>query len=216
MPLRSGGGGTIRLYVDSVTVMTVVYDAETALVVTDVQNDFADPTGSLSVPGGEAVVDAANAQIAAARSAGSLVVYTQDWHPPRTPHFVTDGGPWPVHCVAGTWGAELHPRLIVDGPAVRKGQSGEDGYSGFTMRDVTSGEDESTGLHEMLRERGTKRVVIVGLALDYCVKATALDAVGLGYETVLATSATAPVEVEPGDGARAEQELAAAGVTLVD
>src|SRR5688500_16959722 len=104
MPLRSGCGGTIRLYFDSVTVMTVVYDAETALVVTDVQNDFADPTGSLSVPGGDAVVDAANAQIAAARSAGSLVVYTQDWHPPRTPHFVTDGGPWPVHCVAGTWG----------------------------------------------------------------------------------------------------------------
>jgi nicotinamidase/pyrazinamidase len=194
--------------------MTVVYDAETALVVTDVQNDFADPTGSLSVPGGEHVVDAANTEIAAARAAGSLVVYTQDWHPPRTPHFVTDGGPWPVHCVAGTWGAELHPRLTVDGPAVRKGSGGEDGYSGFTMRDVTSGEDESTGLHELLQERGTKRVVIVGLALDYCVKATALDAVALGYETVLRTSATAPVEVEPGDGARAERELATAGVAL--
>jgi nicotinamidase/pyrazinamidase len=194
--------------------MTVVYDAETALVVTDVQNDFADPTGSLSVPGGNEVVDAVNAEIAAARAAGSLVVYTQDWHPPRTPHFVTDGGPWPVHCVAGTWGAELHPRLTVDGPAVRKGTGGEDGYSGFTMRDVTTGEDESTGLHELLQERSTKRVVIVGLALDYCVKATALDAVVLGYETVLRTSATAPVEVEPGDGARAEQELTAAGVTL--
>jgi nicotinamidase/pyrazinamidase len=197
-----------------VIVMAVTYDAETALVVVDVQNDFADPTGSLSVPGAEGVVEAVNAEIAAAAAGGAAVVYTQDWHPPRTPHFVTDGGPWPVHCVAGSWGAELHPRLTVNGPAVRKGTGGEDGYSGFTMRDVKTGLDASTGLDELLRERGTKRVVVVGLALDYCVKATALDALRLGYEAVVPTAATAPVEVAEGDGARAEAELAAAGVAL--
>jgi nicotinamidase/pyrazinamidase len=201
-------------YVGNVIVMTVEYDAATALVVVDVQNDFADPEGSLSVPGADKVIDATNAEIAKASAAGATVVYTQDWHPQRTPHFVTDGGPWPVHCVAGTWGAELHPRLTVNGPAVRKGTGGEDGYSGFTMRDVTSGEDKSTGLDELLRDRGTRRVVVVGLALDYCVKATALDAVALGYETVLPTAATAPVDVTPGDGDRAEAELAAAGVEL--
>jgi nicotinamidase/pyrazinamidase len=201
-------------YVGNVIVMAVEYDTETALVVVDVQNDFADPEGSLSVPGADKVVEATNAEIARASAAGATVVYTQDWHPPRTPHFVTDGGPWPVHCVAGSWGAELHPRLTVNGPAVRKGTGGEDGYSGFTMRDVTSGDDRSTGLDELLRERGITRVVVVGLALDYCVKATALDAVRLGYETVVPTAATAPVEVNPGDGANAEAELAAAGVQL--
>jgi nicotinamidase/pyrazinamidase len=201
-------------YVGNVIVMAVEYDAETALVVVDVQNDFADPAGSLSVPGADKVVEATNAEIARASAAGATVVYTQDWHPQHTPHFVTDGGPWPVHCVAGTWGAELHPRLTVNGPAVRKGTGGEDGYSGFTMRDVTSGEDRSTGLDELLRERGIKRVVVAGLALDYCVKATALDAVALGYETVVPTAATAPVEVTAGDGAKAEAELASAGVEL--
>ena len=195
--------------------MDVAYDAKTALVVVDVQNDFADPAGSLSVAGAEKVIEAVNAEIAAARAAGAEVVYTQDWHPPHTPHFVTDGGPWPPHCVAGTWGAELHPRLVVNGPAVRKATGQEDGYSGFTMRHVPSGRETPTGLHEVLRERGVRRVVIAGLALDYCVKETALDAVGLGYETVVVIrSATAPVEVHAGDGARAEAEMAAAGVEL--
>jgi nicotinamidase/pyrazinamidase len=194
--------------------MAVRYDTDTALVVVDVQNDFADPSGSLAVPGAEAVVDAVNAEITAARARGASVVYTQDWHPARTPHFVTDGGPWPVHCVAGTWGAKLHPRLAVDGPTVRKGTGGEDGYSGFTMRDVTTGQDVSTGLDELLRERGVERVVVVGLALDYCVKATALDAASLGYDTVVPRTATAPVEVNAGDGAAAEAELAGAGVQV--
>jgi nicotinamidase/pyrazinamidase len=201
-------------YVDKVIVMAVGYDVETALVVVDVQNDFADPNGSLFAPGADKVVDATNAEIARASAAGATVVYTQDWHPQHTPHFVTDGGPWPVHCVAGTWGAELHPRLTVNGPAVRKGSSGEDGYSGFTMRDVTTGLDAPTGLDELLRERGIKRVVVVGLVLDYCVRATALDAVKLGYETVVPTAATTAIDVEAGDGARAEAELAAAGVEL--
>jgi nicotinamidase/pyrazinamidase len=192
----------------------VRYDRSTALVVVDVQNDFADPGGSLYVSGGEWVVDAVNAEIGKAGDAGADVVYTQDWHPPRTPHFVTDGGPWPVHCVRDTWGASFHPRLHVAGPSVHKGTAGEDGYSGFTMADPVTGEQSSTGLDELLRERGVERVVVVGLALDYCVKATALDAVRLGYGCTVVRGATAPVEVHEGDGDRAEQELAAAKVAI--
>ncbi len=194
--------------------MAIAYDDRTALVVVDVQNDFADPGGSLAVPGAGAVIDAVNEEISAATRAGATVVYTQDWHPPRTPHFVTDGGPWPVHCVRDTWGAQLHPDLTVAGDTVRKGTGGEDGYSGFTMRDVESGEDASTGLDELLRERGVAKVAVVGLALDYCVKATALDAVALGYQCVVPRRATSPVEVNAGDGAAAEAELAAAGVEI--
>src|SRR5918999_1313891 len=95
--------------------MSFPYDERTALVVVDVQNDFADPGGSLHVPGGEAVVPVVNDEVAAARAAGALVVYTQDWHPADTPHFAKDGGTWPVHCVGGTWGSDLHPRLTLDG-----------------------------------------------------------------------------------------------------
>ncbi len=117
----------------------VTYDSATALVVVDVQNDFADPAGSLSVKGGEAIIPVVNRQVAAARAAGARVVYTQDWHPEHTPHFAKDGGIWPDHCIQGTWGAAFHPALVVDGPVVWKGANGEDGYSGFTMRDPVSG-----------------------------------------------------------------------------
>jgi nicotinamidase/pyrazinamidase len=195
--------------------MSPDYDPTTALLVVDVQNDFADPAGSLSVSGGEAVVAACNAEIDAASAAGAIVVYTQDWHPPDTPHFEKDGGVWPVHCVRDTWGAELHPELQVTGVSVRKGTGGEDGYSGFTMRDPVSEETESTGLHELLRAGGVERIVVTGLALDYCVKATALDGVELGYRTTVLRRATSPVEVQPGDGAAAEADLTAAGVTIL-
>jgi nicotinamidase/pyrazinamidase len=190
------------------------YDPTTALVVVDVQNDFADPAGGLSVPGGEAVVIAANAEIAAASAAGALVVYTQDWHPASTPHFARDGGVWPVHCVAGTWGAALHPALDVDGPVVRKGSKGEDGYSGFSMRDPVTGATVPTELDGLLRERGIRRVVVVGLATDYCVKATGLDARALGYDTTVLRAAIAAVELRPGDGERALGELRTAGATV--
>ena len=117
------------------------YDPQTALVVVDVQNDFADPAGSLSVASGEAVVGHANSEIAMAQGAGALVVFTQDWHPESTPHFAKDGGIWPVHCVADTWGAALHPDLAVpdDALRVRKGVNGEDGYSGFAHRRDSGG-----------------------------------------------------------------------------
>lgn len=192
------------------------YDRDTALVIVDVQNDFADPDGGLSVPGGASVIPVINAEIALATAAGALVVATQDWHPEVTPHFARDGGIWPVHCVAGTWGAELHPELALPGDATRihKGANGEDGYSGFTMRDPTTGETLPTELESMLRGRGIARVVVVGLATDYCVKATALDAARLGFETLTLTDAIAAVGIEPGDGGRALDELREAGVGL--
>lgn len=194
--------------------MPRAYDPTVALVVVDVQNDFADPDGSLSVPGAGEVVVAVNREIAAATSGGALVVYTQDWHPPQTPHFVTDGGPWPVHCVRNTWGSAFHPDLVVDGHVVRKGTGGEDGYSGFTMRDTVTGRDKSTGLRELLEDSGVEQVVVVGLALDYCVKATALDAITAGFECVVPLETTAAVDVAEGDGDRAVVELVSAGVGI--
>ncbi len=191
------------------------YSATTALIVVDVQNDFADPAGSLFVRGSELVVARVNDKVQRAAADGALVVYTQDWHPPATPHFAKDGGIWPVHCVAGTWGAEFHPALIVAGGSVRKGIEGEDGYSGFTMRDPTSGEERPTPLEATLAERGVSDVVICGLATDYCVRATALDAVRLGFGATVLTDAVAAVELAPGDGEHALAEMRAAGVDLV-
>jgi nicotinamidase/pyrazinamidase len=184
-------------------------------VVVDVQNDFADPAGSLSVAGGDTIIPVINAEIDAARSIGAFVAWTQDWHPPSTPHFQKDGGIWPVHCVHDTWGAGLHPALVADGPVVRKGANGEDGYSGFTMRDPVTGETIPTELEELLRGRGIERVVVCGLATDYCVKATALDAARLGFGTAVLTDAIRAVDLEPGDGQRAIEEMAAAGVELM-
>jgi nicotinamidase/pyrazinamidase len=192
------------------------YNPTTALIVVDVQNDFADPAGSLSVNGGDAIIQTVNGEIDMARSAGAQVVATQDWHPESTPHFAKDGGIWPVHCVADTWGAALHPDLALpeDAPRIHKGANGEDGYSGFTMRDPTSGDEIPTELDALLRDRGITDVVVVGLATDYCVSATALDAARLGYGTGVLTDAIASVDLQPGDGERALQSMRDAGVAM--
>jgi nicotinamidase/pyrazinamidase len=187
------------------------YDRQTALIVVDVQNDFADPKGSLYVVGGEEILPVVNREIERALEAGAPVFYTQDWHPPSTPHFEKDGGTWPVHCVRGTWGAEFPPELKIVGEAVRKGSSGEDGYSGFTVRDPASGQESQTSLETMLRDRGVKRVVVVGLATDYCVKATALDAIDKGFQTTVLQDAVRAVSLQPGDGRRAMEEVVHAG-----
>jgi nicotinamidase/pyrazinamidase len=190
----------------------------TALLVVDVQNDFADPRGSLYVRGGRTVIRRIDRWIRAARAAGSPIVYTQDWHPPVTAHFQKDGGVWPVHCVQGTWGAEFHPDLVVvrDAPIVRKGSGGEDGYSAFSERDPLSGDVRRTRLGALLQERGIRRVVIVGLATDYCVRETGLDAVGLGFAAAVPVDAVRAVDLRPGDGARALEALGAAGVALLE
>jgi nicotinamidase/pyrazinamidase len=191
------------------------YDPATALIVVDVQNDFADPAGSLSVARAARILPRINDEVAAAGEAGATVVYTQDWHPESTPHFAKDGGIWPVHCVHDSWGAELHPDLVIAGEVIRKGANGEDGYSAFTMRDPLTTAVIPTPLEGMLKERGVTRVVICGLATDYCVNATALDARRLGFDTQVLMNAVAAVNLQPGDDERALTAMADAGAELV-
>jgi nicotinamidase/pyrazinamidase len=175
-----------------------------ALIVVDMQNDFC-PGGALAVPDGDAVVEAVN-RLA---SEASFVVATRDWHPTDHCSFAQQGGPWPVHCVSGTSGAELHPgidRGQID-VVVDKGQARDtEGYSGF----------EGTGLEELLRSREVDTVDVAGLALDYCVRATALDAKRAGFDVVVHRGATRAVEVQPGDADRAAADLREAGVSVVD
>jgi nicotinamidase/pyrazinamidase len=194
--------------------VAVRYDEHTALIVVDVQNDFAHPDGSLYVKEADAVIDVVNREVVSAAQAGALVVTTQDWHPPVTPHFAKDGGTWPVHCVRDTWGAALHDRLRPGKHTVFKGVGGEDGYSGFSMVHPTTGHTTPTRLDELLRADGIERVVVVGLATDYCVKETVLDALRLGYDTTVLLDAIRPVELEPGDGQRAVDEMAGAGAAV--
>jgi nicotinamidase/pyrazinamidase len=172
-----------------------------ALIIVDFQNDFT-PGGALAVRDGDAIAGRVDEL---ARSGDfDLVVATRDWHPPDHGSFPAQGGPWPVHCVQGTDGAELHPgldRALVD-VVVDKGQDpGTEGYSGF----------EGTRLDELLRERGIDDVTVVGLATDYCVKNTALDALRGGFAVTVDATAARPVDVQPGDGERALDEIRAAG-----
>jgi nicotinamidase/pyrazinamidase len=176
------------------------------LIVVDVQNDFT-PGGALAVPAGDEVIGRINELMGSGRF--DLVLATRDWHPPDHGSFATNDppGPWPVHCVQGTPGAELHPALrredidrIVD-----KGQDpATEGYSGF----------DATGLGDLLRERGVDAVTVVGLATDYCVKNTALDALREGFAVTVVGTATRPVDVQPGDGDRALAEMRAAGARV--
>ena len=192
------------------------YDQHTALVVVDVQNDFADPGGSLYVLGGEDVVALVDAEVRRAGIAGGHVVYTQDWHPEHTPHFREDGGIWPAHCVHDTWGADLHPALDPSaGEFLRKGADGKDGYSGFSVRDPLSGEREDTVLHEMLSAAGIERLVVCGLATDYCIVDTVMDARMLGYPVRVVRGAVRAVDLSPGDGDRAIARMRDAGAELV-
>ncbi|WP_370325572.1 cysteine hydrolase family protein [Euzebya sp.] len=190
------------------------YAEGTALVVVDVQNDFAHPDGSLYVRGAEHAVARVAEEVATARDAGVPVIHTADWHPPRTPHFDVDGGTWPVHCVADTWGAALHEAVPVSGPVVRKGVDGGDGYSGFSVRDPASGEEHATELERLLREGDVHHVVVVGIATDVCVAATVEDARRLGFEVTVLADATAAVDLAEGDGDRALDRMRDAGATV--
>jgi nicotinamidase/pyrazinamidase len=176
-----------------------------ALVVVDYQNDFASPGGALSVSGGDAIAGRINELM---RSGDyELVVATRDWHPPDHGSFTDQGGIWPVHCVQDTDGAQLHPDLdagAVD-EIVDKGQErSTEGYSGF----------DGTRLAELLRERDIDQVTVVGLATDYCVKQTALEALQEGFAVTVDTTAVRGVDVEPGDSERALAELRAAGAVM--
>jgi nicotinamidase/pyrazinamidase len=193
------------------------YDTATALIVVDLQNDFADPAGGLSVAGGTTIVPRINSEIEDARAAGATVFYTQDWHPESTPHFEKDGGIWPVHCVHDTWGAAFHPDLRVQegAPVIRKGVGGEDGYSAFSVRDPRSGEAWETALGSLLREQMIQRVVVCGLTTDYCVVETVTDARGRHLEVDVMTRAIAAVEIREGDGQRALERMRDVGAVLL-
>ena len=175
-----------------------------ALIIVDFQNDFTGG-GALEVPGGDEISQRINA-LAASDEFG-LVVATRDWHPPDHWSFNEQGGPWPRHCVAGSPGAELHPALdrrpidvVVD---VGRDRDAE-GYSGF----------EGSDLERILRDRGIEEVVLCGLATDYCVKHTGLDALQAGFRVVVDEQAIRGVEVEPGDSRRALDALREAGAVV--
>ncbi|BAN04247.1 isochorismatase family protein [Ilumatobacter coccineus] len=197
---------------------TSQHDARTALIVVDMQNDFGHPDGSLFVEGGDTIVGAINDKIEEVAGDGGLVVLTQDWHPASTPHFIDDGGVWPTHCVAGTWGAELVDGLDPNHRAsavIRKGTNGEDGYSAFSMREPGGDVDIPTGLAGLLRERGVERVVVVGLATDVCVSATAQSAATEDFETFVVWDATRPVYTDADTHTRTIDELNDAGVIVI-
>lgn len=190
------------------------YDDTTALIVVDVQNDFADPSGSLYVNEGDRVVPIVNEEISRAVASGTSVIQTQDWHPAVTPHFRKDGGIWPTHCVRQTWGAEFHPDLKPAGETIRKGTDGEDGYSAFSVRDPLSGDVRPTRLEAVLRDHGVERVVVCGLATDYCVVETVVDALRLGFGVTVLEEAVRAVELEPGDAMRAIARMRDAGAEI--
>jgi len=176
-----------------------------ALIIVDYQNDFARPDGALSVPAGEEVAGHINAL--AGSGDYELVIATRDWHPPDHGSCTEQGGIGPVHCLQGSDGAELHPALEREpiDAIVDKGQDpGTEGYSAF----------DATSLAETLRARGVDAVTVVGLATDYCVKNTALDALREGFAVTVDRAGVRGVDVEPGDAERALDELAAAGATV--
>jgi nicotinamidase/pyrazinamidase len=182
-----------------------------ALLIIDVQNDFC-AGGALEVRGGDRVVAPINRMIDRAVAHGEPVYATRDWHPPNTRHFKQFGGAWPVHCVARTPGADFHPnlRLPVSALIVATGDTvDKEGYSAFEGH-VPGGR----GLLDDLRARGIRRLYVGGLATDYCVRHTVLDARKAGFEVDLLTDAIAGVDVEPGDSARALDEMREAGARL--
>jgi nicotinamidase/pyrazinamidase len=173
-----------------------------ALLIIDFQNDFTSG-GALEVPGGDEIAE----PVQRLAKEFERVYATRDWHPPDHASFETEGGPWPVHCVQGTHGAELHPAMrdvevdaVVDVGAERE----DEGYSGF----------EKSKLADLLREAGVDEVAVVGLATDYCVRASAIDACREGFETTVVTDAIRAVDVNRGDGERALEEMQQAGAKL--
>lgn len=176
-----------------------------ALVVVDVQRDFL-PGGALAVAEGDQVVPVLNRYIARFEEAGLPTVFTRDWHPANHCSFRAQGGPWPPHCVAGSEGAAFAPGLAVPATVlvISKATTPEaDAYSGF----------QRTPLAQWLRDQGCRRLFIGGLATDYCVLETVRDALAAGFAAVLLRDAVRAVNLQPGDGARAEQAMREAGAT---
>ena len=180
-------------------------EGKRALLVVDVQNDFC-PGGALAVAEGDRVVEPLNRLAKEFLERGDIVVKSRDWHPAQTKHFAAYGGTWPIHCVQGTRGAEFHPELLDDPRiiVVSKGMGDEDSYSAF----------DGTTLAKILRERGVEEVWVGGLATDYCVKNTVLDALREGFRVKAIEEAMRPVEIKTGDGQRAIEEMKEAGAEI--
>ncbi len=177
------------------------------LLVTDIQNDFL-PGGALAVAGGDEVVPVLNRYIDAFQAQGLPVYATRDWHPLRHCSFHAQGGPWPVHCVAGTHGADFSSllKLPPDTTVISKATSRDrEAYSSF----------QGTDLDSRLRAAGIRRLFIGGLTTDYCVLNTVRDARRLGYEVFVLADAIRAVDVRPGDGQRAEEEMAHLGAQFI-
>jgi len=177
-----------------------------ALIVVDVQNDFC-PGGTLAVPHGDEVIAPLNKLIDEFLERGAPVYKSRDWHPPTTKHFEAYGGTWPVHCVQNTRGAEFHPDLRDDPriTVISKGLGDTDCYSAF----------DETDLADRLHKQNIEELVVGGLATDYCVKNTVLDALKHGFKVKAVENAMRAVELQPGDGARAIDEMRAAGADIV-
>jgi len=177
-----------------------------ALLIVDIQNDFC-PGGALAVTDGNAVIKPSNRLIEAFEQSGFPVILTRDWHPAAHSSFKENGGIWPPHCIAGTSGADFHEDLVIPDNAhiISKAIAVEtDAYSGF----------EGTELNTFLKGLGTDEVIIAGLATDYCVKNTVLDALRLGYKTIVAAECIRAVNVNPGDETAAVDEMVAAGAVI--
>jgi nicotinamidase/pyrazinamidase len=177
-----------------------------ALIVVDVQNDFC-PGGTLAVPHGDEVVEPLNQVIGQFLERGEPVYKSRDWHPPTTKHFADYGGVWPVHCVQNTKGAEFHPALRDDPriTVISKGLGDTDCYSAF----------DETDLLDQLHQQNVEEVVVGGLATDYCVKSTVLDALKHGFKVKALKTAMRAVDVQPGDGERAIEEMRDAGAEIL-
>jgi nicotinamidase/pyrazinamidase len=191
----------------------VGFEARDGLLLVDPQNDFC-PGGSLPVPEGAAVMPVLNRWAAAAHAAGVPIYVSRDWHPPHTTHFLAFGGVWPPHCVMHTHGAEFHPELRIPSGAtlLSKGMGEtEDAYSAFQARD-----DAGTRLGELLQRDGVGHLYVMGLATDYCVKASAIDGVAAGLRVTLVPEGVRAVNVQPEDGAAALGAMRDAGVEVLE
>jgi len=187
--------------------MNICITHNSALIVVDVQNDFC-PGGALPVAEGDKIVPVLNRYIRKFVEVGCPVYLTRDWHPGDHLSFKSQGGIWPVHCVQGTEGARFHPELSIPSLAVviSKGTDpGKEAYSGFQGTDLVS----------QLRQRQVRRLFIGGLATDYCVKSTVLDAIREGFEGVFLSDASMGVDVKPGDSERAIQEMLREGAIKI-
>ncbi|HOP40553.1 MAG TPA: bifunctional nicotinamidase/pyrazinamidase [Geobacteraceae bacterium] len=188
-------------------------DKDTALLIEDVQNDFC-PGGALAVPGGDEVVPVLNRYIDLFLEKGLPVFASRDWHPDESRHFSGFGGIWPAHCIQGSIGARFHPelRLPDDAIVISKGMDpAEDGFSSF---EAVS--EEGRSFFDCLEERGIRHIYIGGLATDYCVKYTVLEALCRGFSVTVLLDAVRGVDLKPGDSKTALREMVQAGAVTAN